>query len=86
MMKDEFFSNYYLNCRDVNIIVMNLMCGAIFRFDAIWDDSNVEHGEVRNYKILYSVNDKTVSIKVSNLNVDAIFIILLNHREIIVIL
>ncbi|XP_077288107.1 EF-hand domain-containing protein 1-like [Arctopsyche grandis] len=37
--------------------------GRVLQFDAIWDDSNVEHGEVRNYKILYSINDKTVSIK-----------------------
>ncbi|XP_018577445.1 EF-hand domain-containing protein 1-like isoform X2 [Anoplophora glabripennis] len=37
--------------------------GKILKFKAVWDDRENEHGELRNYEILYFLSDDTVSVK-----------------------
>lgn len=37
----------------------------IFRFNCVWDNRDAEHGELAEYKMLYFLQDDTISVKVS---------------------
>lgn len=77
VLKQVYDFEFQLNDTSIKIDIK-------FRFDAIWDDTKSEHGELRKYKILYYPFDSSVAIKViDHSNIFSITIIYAKNTSIL---